>query len=88
MEHTVSATELARNLGDILGRVRFRNDEFVIERNGEAVARIVPVTGGSATSVGEAFRAWLAAGDPEPAFANDLEQVGASDVPPADPWDS
>ena len=42
MEHTVSATELARNLGDILGRVRFRNDEFVIERNGEAVARIVP----------------------------------------------
>ena len=87
MKHTVSATDLARNLGDIVGRVRFHNDELVIERNGEAVARLA-VAGGLVTSVNEAFRAWLAAGDPEAAFANDLEQVGASDTPPAGPWDS
>jgi prevent-host-death family protein len=42
MESTISATTLARQLGDILGRVRYRGEAFVIERNGTAVARLVP----------------------------------------------
>lgn len=43
MERRISATELARRLGDILGRVRYRGDSFVIERNGDPVARLVPL---------------------------------------------
>ena len=43
MESKISATELARQLGHILGRVRFRRDVFVVERNGQPVARLVPL---------------------------------------------
>jgi antitoxin (DNA-binding transcriptional repressor) of toxin-antitoxin stability system len=88
MEHRISATELARSLGDVLGRVRYRGDSFVIERNGAAVARLAPVAGGSPSTVREALRAWRDAGDRDHDFADVLEQVGAADRPPEDPWGS
>ncbi len=88
MEHRISATELARRLGDVLGRVRYRGDSFVVERNGDAVARLVPLPSGSATSLREALTAWRSAGEPEGAFADDLEGVGGADRPPEDPWGS
>lgn len=88
MEHRVTATELARSLGEILGRVRFRNDTFVVERNGEAVARLEPLASASTTTLAEAFRAWTEAGPADPGFADDLERVGALDLTPADPWAS
>lgn len=86
MEHRVAATELARNLGDILNRVRYRGDAFVVERNGKPVARIVPLHGAPGASVLNALAGWRAAGDPDPAFAEDLERVGAADRIPEDAW--
>jgi len=83
MERRISATELARRLGDILGRVRYRGDSFVIERSGDPVARLVPLP-----TLREAFAAWRAAGLPSPTFAADLERIGASDRPPDNPWAS
>jgi prevent-host-death family protein len=88
MEHRISATELARRLGDVLARVRYRHDSFVVDRNGEPVARILPLPDRSGTSLGEAFAAWKAAAPPDPAFAEDLERIGAADKPPAPPWGS
>jgi len=41
---TITATQLAKSLSDVLNRVRYRGEEFVVERNGEAVARLVPAT--------------------------------------------
>lgn len=43
MESRITATELARRLGDVLGQVRYRGDSFVIERHGVAVARLAPI---------------------------------------------
>ena len=86
MEYRITATELARRVGDVLGRVRYRGDSFVVERNGEAVARVLPVAGSSPTSLDEALAAWRSAGEPEPEFATDLERVGMLDRPPQDPW--
>jgi prevent-host-death family protein len=86
MYHRISATELARNLGDVLARVRYRNDSYVVERNGDAVARVVPFDESSPTTVLEAFAAWRAAGPPDPTFAADLERVADLDLPPDDPW--
>ena len=83
MEHRISATDLARRLGDVLARVRYRNDSFVVDRNGEPVARILPLPAGSVTSLHEAFAVWRASGPPDPAFAHDLERIGAADEPPA-----
>jgi prevent-host-death family protein len=85
MEKRVAATELARRLGDILNRVRYRGETFVVERNGKAVARIVPIPG-AAASLRAAFDAWRAAGEPDPAFADDLARIGAADRVPEDPW--
>ena len=88
MDTRISATELARRLGDVLGRVRYRGDAFLVERNGTAVARLVPVPGAGAASVREALAAWRAAGTPDPEFAELLERVGAMDRPPDDAWAS
>ncbi len=88
MEHRITATELARRLGDVLARVRYRGDTFIVERNGDAVARVAPVPEGSPTTLREAFEVWSSAGEPEAAFADDLARVGAADRPPLDPWDS
>lgn len=86
MERRISASELARTLGDVLGRVRYRGESFVVERNGRAVARLIPAA--SFPKLREALEAWREAGAPEGAFAEDLERVGALDRPPASPWDS
>jgi len=88
MERRISATELARRLGDALGRVRYRGDSFIVERNGAPVARLVPLPGRPTASLREALAAWRAAGDPDPAFADDLERIGAADLPPGSAWGS
>ena len=86
MIHRISATELSRALGDVLGRVRYRHDTFVVERNGAPVAHIVPVPTASLTSLREGVMAWREAGAADSAFADELERVGALDRPPEDPW--
>jgi len=86
MEHRISVTELARRLADVLDRVRTQRDSFVVEVKGDAVARLVPPFERRATSLREALVAWRAAGEPQAAFADDLERVNAADRPPQDPW--
>ena len=88
METLVSATELARKLGDYLARVRYRRESFLVERNGRPVARVVPVTEAEPVTLARALAAWCAAGPVDRQFADDLEKVCAADVPPANPWDS
>ena len=82
----VSATDLARNLGDYLARVRYRRESFVVEKNGKAVAQVVPADEVGAVSMSAAFSAWDSAAPPDPSFAGDLERVAAADRPPEDPW--
>ena len=88
MEHTISATELARRLGDVLARVRYRQEAFVVERNGRAVAHIVPVrTAATDTTLAEALTAWSRAAPRDGALADDLDRVSAADRLPVNPWD-
>jgi antitoxin (DNA-binding transcriptional repressor) of toxin-antitoxin stability system len=86
MEAKITATELARSLGDVLGKVRYRGEVFVIERNGEAVARLGPVPSTATPSLRDGLLAWRRAGVPDADFADDLERVGAADRPPRNPW--
>ncbi len=88
MEIRISATELARRLGDVLGRVRYRHDVFLVERNGEPVARLAPVPSRTRATLAEAVRAWHEAGSVDPRFAADLDRVNAADRPPRNPWAS
>ena len=38
----ITATEAARNLSEVLSRVRYRGEHFDVTRGGEAVARLLP----------------------------------------------
>ena len=88
MEYRLSATELARKLGDVLGRIRYKGDTFVIEKNGSPVARIVPLAEHPTASLGEAVAAWRSVGEPDPDFADALDRVAEADRPPESPWAS
>ena len=46
MKHTISVTEAARNFADIVSRVFYRGEQFVLERGGRPVARLIPVPRG------------------------------------------
>jgi prevent-host-death family protein len=86
MEEHIPATRLARNLGDVLARIRYRGESFVVEKNGVPVARIVPIEQPKQMTVGEFIRLWTARG-PDPEFADILERVNAADQPAENPWD-
>ena len=85
MELRITATELARRLGDVLGKIRFRGDAFIVERNGEPVARIGPIPVRTAAPLIEGLRSWGEASPADPSFADDLERVGLADQPPVNP---
>ena len=38
----ITRTELARSVGDVLNRLHFRGESFVIERNGKEIALLIP----------------------------------------------
>ena len=42
MKSEISATEAARRFSEMLNRVRYRNETFVVKRGGEAICEIVP----------------------------------------------
>ncbi len=86
MESRITATELARRLGDVLGRVRFRGDVFVVERSGKAVARLSPLPSQREVNLRDALRAWTSEEAADEQFADDLERVNRADRPPKNPW--
>jgi prevent-host-death family protein len=42
MDHTVSATRAAREFSELLNRVRYGGETFLIERGGKPVGRLTP----------------------------------------------
>jgi len=53
METTITATELAKRLSDVLNRVKYRGERFVVQRNGETIATIAPAKDRPATTARE-----------------------------------
>jgi antitoxin (DNA-binding transcriptional repressor) of toxin-antitoxin stability system len=91
MKHAVvSATDAARGFGELLARVRYRRESFLIRRGRTIVARLVPVEV-PAISGADAASAWksnprLGRREAERLF-DDLE-AAREDVskPPESPW--
>ncbi len=54
----ISATEAARSFSDVVSRVRYRGEEFIVEKGGEAVCRIIPVASSRAakSTIGDFLR--------------------------------
>ncbi len=85
MATRIAATHLARGLGDILGRIRYRGETFVVERNGVPVARLGPVKPERPPRLREVIEAWASI-EADDRFALDLAAVGAADTPARNPW--
>jgi antitoxin (DNA-binding transcriptional repressor) of toxin-antitoxin stability system len=76
---------LSDHLSDILERVKENGEDFVIEKDGEPLARLAPTARGTATwqTLADIFERY----PPDPEFADDLENVHKSQPPmPPDPW--
>lgn len=71
---TIRATEAARNFSDILDRVSFRGEEFVIVRGGVTVARLSPAAP-VPPALGDLVTRLAAVRSGDPDFATDLEWI-------------
>ena len=60
MAKAISATKAARAFSDLLARVRYRGEEFVIEKGGEPMCRVVPVGARNVRSTAAEFAQALA----------------------------
>lgn len=76
MESTISATYLAKHLSDVLDRIRERGDEFIVERDGETIARLGPTVRRGITAR-ELVRRMGDLRMPGDGFADDLEAIHA-----------
>lgn len=78
METTITVSDLATDLADVLDRVRDRGERFVVEREGRPVATISPARVPAGASLGEVL---AEIGDRFPVgdgFADDLEAIQAN----------
>jgi antitoxin (DNA-binding transcriptional repressor) of toxin-antitoxin stability system len=79
-EQTISATELARNLSDILNRVHYKGERFVIKRHGETIGTILPLPKQNVT-LREFLLKLQELPWPDSDFFDDLEEIHASQPP-------
>jgi prevent-host-death family protein len=85
MRIEITSTEAVRHFGDYLARIRYRGDCFVITRNDEPVAELVPAANSRRATWAELEHA-LEGRPYDATFADDLEEVNQSDQIPANPW--
>lgn len=86
----ISATMASRTFADLLNRVRYRGERFVIVRGGEEVAELGPSAGaGRRTTLADVVALTRSLGSAGTGFAEDLEAVQAAQPAlPEDPWAS
>ena len=75
MPTRITATELRRNLFDVLSRVRYRGEPFLVDRDGEALAMIEPARPVQRGSWRQRAARLQRFALHDPAFADDLERV-------------
>lgn len=77
MESTITATELSKNLSDVLNRVKYRGERFLIQRNGTTIATLGPPRSQPTITWGEFLALYPNLPRPDEDFADDLEAIQA-----------
>ena len=92
MPETLTATEVARRFADVLNRVAFRRESFIVARGQRPVAELRPVPAGTRLGDLPTLLASLPrlGEDDADAFAADLETArsGLAGAEATDPWAS
>jgi len=87
MESRISATEAARSFSDLINRVFYRGEEFVIERGGQQVCRIVPAQPAKFT-VRDLVELLKTIPKPDQEYWDILEDINRNQPPlPEPPWE-
>jgi prevent-host-death family protein len=88
MVRKITATAASRGFAELLDAVEQNGDEYVIERRGKPVARIVS-TGPRRVTWGEAIERLRDGPQPDPDFAEDLRKIreAQGELPTDDPWE-
>jgi len=73
--HRISATRAARSFAEILNRVKYRGESFVVERNREPVCRIEPFRRRKPVTTDNFADFWKSLPRPDDKFADDLEEI-------------
>lgn len=84
----ISATEASRSFSDLLNRVKYAGEEFVVERGGIPFCRIVPVEAPELLTL-EALAQIIEDRGTDPGFADAIEEaskLGNAPGVPVDPW--
>ena len=87
MTTRVSATQAVRTFSDLLNRIRYRGEEFVVERAGEAVCRMTPATLPRRLTLRELASLLRQIPSPDPDYASDVRRaVRNQGRVPRSPW--
>lgn len=78
METKITATELAKGLSDVLNRVRYRGERFLVERGGEPVALLEPTEGVPGITLRGLVDRLRDIPLADEGFADDLEEIQSS----------
>ena len=85
----ITATEAAKAFSELLNRVRFRGESFLVVRNGEVMCRIGPAGAVSGATVADLLDVLTNGPARDAEFADDLEQAqGRQPRLPESPWES
>lgn len=88
MESRIRATDAARRFSDLLNRIHYRGEVFVIERGGEPICRMGPV-GRVSRNLSDLHRFLGTIPGPDIEFWDDIEAGRSTDQGlPDSPWDS
>lgn len=75
MSQRVTATDAARRFSDLLNRVRYAGESFVIIRGGEEMGQLVPAEPHRPLTLRGLLDILTSEGAPDPEFADDLEAI-------------
>ncbi len=89
MSQRVTATEAARRFSDLLNRVRYEGETFVIVRGGEEIGQLAPAQPNRPVTLRDLMEILAREASPDPEFADDLEEIQREQPLAGDtPWPS
>jgi antitoxin (DNA-binding transcriptional repressor) of toxin-antitoxin stability system len=87
MTTRVSATVAARTFSDLLNRIRYRGEEFVVERAGEPLCRMTPAAPTTHLTWRELLSLLRETPAPDARFVSDVRRAARSQRRlPRSPW--
>lgn len=88
MKIRLTASEVSRSFSDVLNRVVYRQEEFIVERNGQPACQIIPVAPSlSKFTVSDLESLLQSLPAPDPAFWDDVEEgIQAQGEAPPTVW--